>query len=155
MNPIELWRRLRPLLYLFEGLLGLDGMLKMLLSALAISLIELGGLAFDMVLYCIQHALLVVRMDQRAPFIDVATEIFVGESEHAFPPLAIEHRAGMDVPVPQAITGALDRVAPARLGLVARFTLGDQRIAHSFDLGDGRAGGDDHQGDGDLPAEAV
>jgi ATP-binding cassette, subfamily B, bacterial PglK len=45
MNPLTLWRRLRPLLSFFQGLLGLGGMLKMLLSGLAISLIELGGLA--------------------------------------------------------------------------------------------------------------
>lgn len=45
MNPLILWRRLRPLLHFFRGLLGVGGMLKMLLSGLAISLIELGGLA--------------------------------------------------------------------------------------------------------------
>ncbi len=45
MNPIVLWRRLLPLLSFFQSLLGLGGMLKMLLSGLAISLIELGGLA--------------------------------------------------------------------------------------------------------------
>lgn len=45
MNPLVLWRRLRPLLSFFRGLLGMGGMLKMLLSGLAISLIELGGLA--------------------------------------------------------------------------------------------------------------
>jgi ABC-type bacteriocin/lantibiotic exporter with double-glycine peptidase domain len=45
MNLLMLWRRLRPLLAFFHGLLGLDGILKMLLSGLAISLIELGGLA--------------------------------------------------------------------------------------------------------------
>jgi ABC-type bacteriocin/lantibiotic exporter with double-glycine peptidase domain len=45
MNTLILWRRLRPLLSFFRGLLGADGMLKMLLSGLAISLIELGGLA--------------------------------------------------------------------------------------------------------------
>jgi ATP-binding cassette, subfamily B, bacterial PglK len=45
MNPIVLWRRLRPLLSFYQSLLGLGDMLKMLLSGLAISLIELGGLA--------------------------------------------------------------------------------------------------------------
>lgn len=45
MNPLVLWRRLRPLLSFFQSLLGVGGMLKMLLSGLAISLIELGGLA--------------------------------------------------------------------------------------------------------------
>lgn len=45
MNPIALWRRLRPLLSFFQSLLGLSGMLMMLLSGLVISLIELGGLA--------------------------------------------------------------------------------------------------------------
>lgn len=45
MNPFVLWRRLRPLLSFFQSLLGVDGMFKMLLSGLAISLIELGGLA--------------------------------------------------------------------------------------------------------------
>jgi ATP-binding cassette, subfamily B, bacterial PglK len=45
MNPLMLWRRLRPLLSFYQGVLGADGMLKMLLSGLAISLIELGGLA--------------------------------------------------------------------------------------------------------------
>lgn len=45
MNPLALWRRLRPLLSFFHGLLGAGGVLKMLLSGLAISLIELGGLA--------------------------------------------------------------------------------------------------------------
>lgn len=45
MNPIMLWCRLRPLLSFFQSLLGVSGMLKMLLSGLAISLIELGGLA--------------------------------------------------------------------------------------------------------------
>lgn len=45
MNPIVLWRRLHPLLSFFNSLLGVSGMLKMLLSGLAISLIELGGLA--------------------------------------------------------------------------------------------------------------
>lgn len=45
MNPLALWRRLRPLLSFFQSLLGVAGMLKMLLSGLAISLIELGGLA--------------------------------------------------------------------------------------------------------------
>lgn len=45
MNPLELWRRLSPLLSFFQSLLGVGGMLKMLLSGLAISLVELGGLA--------------------------------------------------------------------------------------------------------------
>lgn len=45
MNPLMLWRRLQPLLSFFLGLLGVEGMLKMLFSGLAISLIELGGLA--------------------------------------------------------------------------------------------------------------
>lgn len=45
MNPLVLWRHLRPLLSFFQSLLGVGGMLKMLLSGLAISLIELGGLA--------------------------------------------------------------------------------------------------------------
>ncbi len=45
MNPIMFWRRLRPLLSFYQGLLGLGGMLKLMLSGLAISLIELGGLA--------------------------------------------------------------------------------------------------------------
>lgn len=45
MNPLILWLRLRPLLSFFQDLLGVGGMLKMLLSGLAISLIELGGLA--------------------------------------------------------------------------------------------------------------
>jgi ABC-type bacteriocin/lantibiotic exporter with double-glycine peptidase domain len=45
MNPILLWHRLRPLLSFFQSLLGLGGMLKLVLSGLAISLIELGGLA--------------------------------------------------------------------------------------------------------------
>ena len=45
MSPLVLWRRLRPLLSFFRSLLGVGGMLKMLLSGLAISLIELGGLA--------------------------------------------------------------------------------------------------------------
>lgn len=45
MNPLVLWRRLRPLLSFFQGLLGLGGMLRMLLSGLMVSLIELGGLA--------------------------------------------------------------------------------------------------------------
>jgi ABC-type bacteriocin/lantibiotic exporter with double-glycine peptidase domain len=45
MNPLVLWSRLRPLLSLFQSLLGVGGMAKMLLSGLAISLIELGGLA--------------------------------------------------------------------------------------------------------------
>lgn len=45
MSPTIPWRRLRPLLVFFQGLLGVGGMLKMLLSGLAISLIELGGLA--------------------------------------------------------------------------------------------------------------
>lgn len=40
-----LWRRLRPLFVFFHDLLGTGGMLKMLLSGLAISMIELGGLA--------------------------------------------------------------------------------------------------------------
>lgn len=45
MNSLRiLWRRLWPLLSLFQELLGVSGMLKMLLSGLAISLIELGGL---------------------------------------------------------------------------------------------------------------
>lgn len=45
MNLLVLCRRLRPLLSFFQALLGVGGMLKMLLSGLAISLIELGGLA--------------------------------------------------------------------------------------------------------------
>jgi ABC-type bacteriocin/lantibiotic exporter with double-glycine peptidase domain len=46
MNSLlVLWRRLRPLLSFFQEVLGVSGMLKMLLSGLAISLIELGGLA--------------------------------------------------------------------------------------------------------------
>ena len=46
MNSLRvLWRRLRPMLSFFHGLLGFGGMLKMLLSGLTISLIELGGLA--------------------------------------------------------------------------------------------------------------
>lgn len=45
MNPLVLWHRLRPLLSFFHDLLGVGGILKMLLSGLAISLIELGGLA--------------------------------------------------------------------------------------------------------------
>lgn len=45
MNPFVLWCRLRLLLSFFQSLLGVSGMLKMLLSGLAISLIELGGLA--------------------------------------------------------------------------------------------------------------
>ena len=45
MSPLALWRRLRPLLSFFQSLLGAAGVLKMLLSGLAISLIELGGLA--------------------------------------------------------------------------------------------------------------
>jgi len=45
MNHIDLWRRLRVLLSFFHGLLGTGGVLKMLLSGLSISLIELGGLA--------------------------------------------------------------------------------------------------------------
>lgn len=45
MNLLIIWRRLRPLLVFFQGLLGVGGMLRMLLSGLAISLIELGGLA--------------------------------------------------------------------------------------------------------------
>lgn len=45
MRLLMLWRRLRLLLSFFQGLLGVGGMLKMLLSGLAISLIELGGLA--------------------------------------------------------------------------------------------------------------
>lgn len=45
MNPLALWRRLCPLLCFYHSLLGVRGMLKMLLSGLAISLIDLGGLA--------------------------------------------------------------------------------------------------------------
>lgn len=45
MNPFMLWCRLRLLLYFFQSLIGVGGILKMLLSGLAISLIELGGLA--------------------------------------------------------------------------------------------------------------
>jgi ATP-binding cassette, subfamily B, bacterial PglK len=45
MNPLLLLRRLGPLMSFFRDLLGLGGVLKMFLSGLAISLIELGGLA--------------------------------------------------------------------------------------------------------------
>ena len=45
MKPILVWRRLVLLLSFFRSLLGFGGMLKMLLSGLTISLIELGGLA--------------------------------------------------------------------------------------------------------------
>lgn len=44
MNPLTLGRRLLPLLTFFQGILGVVGIPKMLLSGLAISLIELGGL---------------------------------------------------------------------------------------------------------------
>lgn len=45
MNPIVLWHRLSPLLSFYQSLLGMGGLLKIMLSSLAISLIELGGLA--------------------------------------------------------------------------------------------------------------
>lgn len=45
MSEFPLLRRLRSLLSFFKSLLGVAGMLKMLMSGLAISLIELGGLA--------------------------------------------------------------------------------------------------------------
>ena len=45
VNLLALWRRLRPLLFFFLKLLGVRGIVKMLLSGLAISLIEIGGLA--------------------------------------------------------------------------------------------------------------
>jgi ATP-binding cassette, subfamily B, bacterial PglK len=46
MNVLNaLWHRLKPLVGFFHSLLGVGGILKMLMSGLAISLIELGGLA--------------------------------------------------------------------------------------------------------------
>lgn len=45
MNFMVVWSRLRPLLSFFQTLLGMSGILKMLLSGLAISMLELGGLA--------------------------------------------------------------------------------------------------------------
>ena len=45
MDMIFLWRRIFPLLCFFHKILGVGGITKMLLSGVAISLIELGGLA--------------------------------------------------------------------------------------------------------------
>lgn len=45
MNLLRYGDRLRPILSFYQSILGVDGMVKMLLSGFAISLIELGGLA--------------------------------------------------------------------------------------------------------------
>jgi ABC-type bacteriocin/lantibiotic exporter with double-glycine peptidase domain len=45
MNVFAFWSRLHPLLAFFQNLLGLSGVLKLILSGFAISLLELGGLA--------------------------------------------------------------------------------------------------------------
>ena len=71
----------------------------------------------------------VVGVHARGPVLVGAADLVFLVPEHRLPAPRVEHATARDVPVPHAVTGALERELPARLALPQRF-LGGEAIQH-------------------------